>query len=65
MQLVHAAGGGIVEVGGLSNVLIVHSADQNFVAALYQAGAWLVIDPLKLRGCLGFSQDPASPRGRT
>lgn len=65
VQLVHAAGGDIVEVGGLTNVLIVHSADRNFVAALYQAGAWLVIDPLQLRGCLGFSQDSTWPRGRT
>jgi hypothetical protein len=58
--LVDAAGGDILEVGGSTNVIIAHSADKHFVAALYRAGAWLVIDPLHLRGCLGFPQRPMS-----
>jgi hypothetical protein len=55
--LVGMAGGDIVDVGGLANVLIVHSANPRFVRALYRAGAWLVIDPGRLRGCLGFERD--------
>jgi hypothetical protein len=65
IALVRAAGGGIVDVGGLKNVVIAHSADKNFVAALYRAGAWLVIDPQRLRGCIGFPQDSTSPGART
>lgn len=59
--LVRAAGGGVVEVGGIKNIVIAHSANKNFVAALYRAGAWLVIDPQRLRGCIGFSKNPKSP----
>jgi hypothetical protein len=53
------AGGDVVDVGSLANVVIVHSESPKFVGALYHAGAWLVIDPVRLRGCLGFEQ--ASP----
>ena len=52
--LVGAAGGDIVDVGGLANIAIVHSASPRFIANLYHSGAWLVINPLRLRGCLGF-----------
>lgn len=61
VRLVRAAGGSIVDVGGLKNVVILHSADKNAVAALYHAGAWLVIDPQLLRGCAGFHQISTSP----
>lgn len=53
-EMVGAAGGSIIEAGGLPNVIIAHSDAPGFVEALYQAGAWLVIDPVLLRGCLGF-----------
>jgi len=56
--LVGRAGGEIVDAGGLGNVLIVHSAQPAFIRALYHAGAWLVLDPTQLRGCLGFRADP-------
>jgi hypothetical protein len=62
--LVDAAGGEIVEVGGSPNVIIAHSADKHLVAALYRSGAWLVIDPLHVRGCLGFPQ-PSMFKERT
>lgn len=64
IELVRAAGGGVVDFGGLQNVVIVHSADKNFVAALYGAGAWLVIDPQRLRGCIGFRRDSMSSGAR-
>jgi hypothetical protein len=58
IALARVAGGEIVDVGGPQNVIIVHSGRKNFVTALYGAGAWLVVDPQRLRGCLGFAQDP-------
>lgn len=52
-ELVGAAEGDILDIGGLPNVVIAHSDDPGFVAALYRKGAWLVLDPVLLRGCLG------------
>ena len=54
ISLVQAAHGGIVEVGDNGNVVIASSHEPDFVRALYGAGAWLVIDPVRLRGCLGL-----------
>lgn len=51
--LVAAADGRIVEAGGLPNVIFARSDQPGFAAALYRAGAWLVLDPALLRGCLG------------
>jgi hypothetical protein len=55
--LVAAAGGDIVDFGGIAAVIIVHSEHPGFIRALYHAGAWLVFDPVGLRGCLGFARD--------
>jgi hypothetical protein len=52
MGLVAIAGGDIIDFGGSSNVVIAHSDNPGFVRGLYHAGAWLVIDPVILRGCL-------------
>ncbi|MDR3529202.1 MAG: hypothetical protein P4L90_01405 [Rhodopila sp.] len=56
-------GGDIVDVGRLANIVIVYSARPGFVRALYRAGAWLVIDPVGLRGCLGFERNPPQTPG--
>jgi hypothetical protein len=61
--LIDAAGGDIVEFGDLTNIAIVHSANPGFVRALYHAGAWLVIDPLGLRGCFGFGRNAMRQSG--
>jgi hypothetical protein len=61
--LVSRAGGDLVDFGGLANVVIVHSANPRFVRALYRAGAWLVIDPVLLRGCLRVERDPPPASG--
>lgn len=58
IALIRAADGGIADMGGPSNIVIAHSDDPDFVGALYRAGAWVVIDPMRLRGCVGFK--PAS-----
>lgn len=51
--LVAAADGRIVDGGRLPNVIFAQSDRPGFAAALYRAGAWLVLDPVLLRGCLG------------
>lgn len=51
--LVAAADGRIVEAAGLPNVIFARSDRPDFAAALYRAGAWLVLDPALLRGCVG------------
>jgi hypothetical protein len=61
--LVATAGGDIVDFGRIADVVIAHSEKPGFVRALYRAGAWLVIDPVGLRGCLGFSRDSAPRSG--
>ena len=49
--LVAGVEGAIVEEGGFGNVLIAQSTEPGFVRRLYGAGAWLVLDPMVLRGC--------------
>jgi hypothetical protein len=63
IALVRAADGGIVEMRGPANMVIAHSTDPDFVRTVYHAGALLVIDPLRLRGCAGFPRvSGAKPR---
>jgi len=50
--IVARAGGSIVASAGLSNVIIAQSDNPDFIASLYRSGAWLVLDAVKLRGCL-------------
>lgn len=52
VALIQHAGGQIADLNG-GNVVIVHSNAPNFIRNLYRAGAWLVLDPLRLRGCGG------------
>ncbi len=56
--LVARAGGQIVGAGGLDNVMIAHSDQAAFSGEIYRAGAWLVLDPLLLRGCLDLPSRP-------
>jgi hypothetical protein len=51
-NIVARSGGSIVATAGLSNIIIARSDDPEFVSTLYQAGAWLVLDAVKLRSCL-------------
>lgn len=54
LVLVDAAGGRLLDLGGIDNLVIAHSEDPGFADALYRAGAWLVLDAATLRGCLGL-----------
>jgi hypothetical protein len=61
--LVAAAGGQLVNTGGLANVVIAYSGERGFPEALYKAGALLVLNPARLRGCLGFGRGPGRSAG--
>ncbi len=63
ITLIQAAGGGVADIGGPQNIVIAHSEKPGFVGALYGAGAWLVIDPMQLRGCVGFKPAPDQGQG--
>lgn len=56
-EMVAAADGSVVDAGGLPNVIFARSDSPGFAAALYRAGAWLVLDPALLRGCLGSGRN--------
>ena len=47
-----AAGGRILREGALPNILIAKGEDGRFGTRLYAEGAWAVVDPLALGGCL-------------
>ncbi|WP_018181185.1 hypothetical protein [Kaistia granuli] len=51
-EIVARSGGSIVAGAGVANVIIARSDNPDFVSTLYSAGAWLVLDAVKLRGCL-------------
>lgn len=62
-SLVAAAGGRMIAGGALPNIIVVRRAPegerrsdepQDLVAALYAAGAWLVLDAPTQRSCLGL-----------
>jgi hypothetical protein len=53
IALVDRAGGAVLDAGGWRNIVIARSEDPGFAAAAYRAGAWLVLDAVRLRGCLG------------
>ena len=51
-SLIAAAGGALVDEGGIPNVFIATSDRPNFSRALYRAGAWFVMNPIGAHGCL-------------
>jgi hypothetical protein len=53
------AGGLVVRRGIIDAIVVVHSDDPGLIARLYAAGAWAVIDPATLGGCLAGRTDPA------
>ena len=57
VALVAIAEGAVVDAGSLPNVIFAQSDSPDFAAAAYRAGAWLVLDPVLLRGCLGSGRE--------
>lgn len=55
IALVQKAQGRISDAGGPAYIVIAHGQGPGFEHALYAAGAWLVLDPMRLRGCAGFA----------
>ncbi|MBL6080477.1 hypothetical protein JMJ56_20890 [Belnapia sp. T18] len=58
LALVNEADGIPLDIGGWPNVVIARSDNPGFATALHRAGAWLVLDAVQLRGCLGGAKDP-------
>lgn len=54
---VAGAGGSIVRIGALPTFVVVTSADPSFHDRLRTAGAWFLVNPVALGGCLSGS-DP-------
>lgn len=61
IALIRRAHGDIARTGGPSNIIIAHATAPGFVRAAYGAGAWLVIDPMHVRGCAGFAPAAGDP----
>lgn len=51
IMLVQRAGGRVAAITPGSHIVIAHSERPRFEQDLYRAGAWLVVDPMRLRGC--------------
>jgi hypothetical protein len=51
------AGGLVVRRGIVDAIIVVQSDQPGLIARLYAAGAWLVIDPATLGGCLAGRGD--------
>ena len=61
-NIIGRAGGQLVADGEFPNLIIAFSKGPDFAAALYRAGAWLVLDPLAAHGCGGtVTTAPARP----
>ena len=56
MRAVARAGGRMVRTGIAGYVVVVALDADATPAALYEVGAWLVMDPLKAGGCLTISK---------
>lgn len=55
IALIQAANGEIADIRADTRIVIAHSEKPGFVGDLYQSGAWLVLDPVRIRGCSGAS----------
>lgn len=51
ISLIQDAGGRIATINPASHIVIAHSDKAGFDFDLYRAGAWLVLDPMRVRGC--------------
>ena len=58
-EIVARAGGSILRLGGWNNILVVQAESSDFVARLYAAGAWLVVDARFAGGCDPVRSPPA------
>lgn len=57
IALIQKVDGGIVDMSGPANIVVAYSKDPDFVRKAYAVGAWLVIDPLRLRGCSSVGRE--------
>jgi hypothetical protein len=57
MTLIQDADGRIAGIDGSTRLMVAHSTKPDFVWDLYRAGAWLVIDPGQLQGCVDIQPE--------
>ncbi len=51
------AGGRMLRQGAFGNILVARGEADGFIARLYAAGAWAVVDPVAFGGCLAPSRE--------
>ncbi|WP_291976857.1 hypothetical protein [Chelatococcus sp.] len=59
INVIAAADGGLLEIGGLSNIVIAASTRADFPASVRAAGAWLVFPSPRLAGCFSAQAEGA------
>jgi hypothetical protein len=52
LRIIAESGGALVEGGRFDWIALAHSEEKNFPSKLMERGAWLVLDPTFLAGCL-------------
>ncbi|WP_439271525.1 hypothetical protein [Pseudochrobactrum sp. HB0163] len=56
ISAIQGAEGTIVAVDSSSSLITVYSPQKDFLARLYQAGVWLVFEPLQTEGCFAIQK---------
>lgn len=59
VRKITAAGGGLMDMGGFSNIVLAASTDPDFAPAMRADGAWLVIPLPRLTGCFTSNDEAA------
>ncbi|WP_149296584.1 hypothetical protein [Aureimonas fodinaquatilis] len=55
IRQISSTGGGFLEFGGFSNIVLAASSDPDFVSSMQAEGAWLVLPLPRLAGCFALS----------
>lgn len=56
LAIVGQANGEIISINDKTGIALVYSGEDDFVSKIYEAGAWLVFEPLELGGCIVFDE---------
>lgn len=56
LAMVGQANGEIISINDKTGIALVYSDEDDFVSRIYEAGAWLVFEPLELGGCISFGE---------
>ncbi|MFK4825862.1 hypothetical protein ACI0FM_13910 [Paenochrobactrum sp. BZR 588] len=56
LAMIGRANGEIISINDKTGIALVYSDEDDFVSKIYEAGAWLVFEPLELGGCISFGE---------